>query len=294
MFDSVEPSITTQIQMHAACIFATIPGILPFLKAFNTGYLVPNTGYMESSRRFPVGDTPRLGYGGDAGTNLNNMENRGHIIRPKDQPTDTKSPLPLALPTSLTATFISTTAISPETSGLGLDLYDRSKSPSRSGNNENHCNTRPQADGEPGAGRRQGTSPYLGPLRLDQVQHETVIESLSPQRRRDGGGSLRLGASGRRSSSRNSNSSRSRVFGGYWIGGDQKRSSTYYADGRDGGEGVGENDGDDGDGDGDDDNVPAEELVSERLEGDQIFVCRTVDVDYEDVGDGKESVEGRG
>ena len=266
-FKSVDPAILTQVQMHISLIFATIPSISPFLRAFNTGFLVPDAGHVENSRKCLSINGQFCGSDGEAGTDLSNMKSRGSVLTSKSHLVGAKSSSMSTTPTSPTTTLTSATTSSPRLSKL--PFLNRSKSPLGFENDKNCCNTKLGTDREPTPGQRDDNLLHLGPLRPDQFEHETIIESVRLHRRRDAESSMRLGTPGR---SRNSSSSRCRNAGGSRTQDNAKHSSACYADCEDADKEE-------------DDEFLDENMLPVRLESDRIFVRRTVDVNYENADD---------
>ena len=50
VFYIVPSEVLAQAQMHSALIFATVPSIAPFIRTFNTGYLIPIARNAESGQ----------------------------------------------------------------------------------------------------------------------------------------------------------------------------------------------------------------------------------------------------
>ena len=255
----------TQILMHAALIFATIPIISPILKTFNTGFLVPDAGQIDNSRQGTNTNGSNDDPCNEAGANSTKMRSivslfgqNGHFNRAKSTSTS-------ETPTSPSATLTSVTNERPDMMELPLT---RSRSPllplefkSQGDNNEGWRDQR--------GGNRNSASLALGSLQPSHFEYETTIESSRVQCRHDAEQMKKLPMGGRKGRKGSPSRCRDTTNGG--VGGNQKRSSSCYDDVGDDAE----------------DELNDGNILSVHAGNDRMFIYRTVDVHFYDKEESK-------
>ena len=242
----------TQILMHAALIFATIPSISPILKTFNTGFLVPDAAHIDNTIQSTNADGPNNGSRSECGANFTNKNSIFSLFGQNSRFGRVESTLTSETPTSPSATLKLSTNDRPDTKDL-----PRSRSPLLP------LEFRFPGDNNDG-GNRKSTCLAIGSLQPNHFEYETTIESRQVRCRRDADGTMRLPTGGRKD--RKGSPSCGRDAGDNGVGGNQKRSSSCYDDGNN-----------DVKGELDDGNV-----LSVHAGNDQMFIHRTVDVSFYD------------
>lgn len=260
----------TQILMHAALVFATVPIISPILKTFNTGFLVPDAGHIDGSRRSTNASGPSESPCKESGASNTNTKSisslfgrAGHFIRAKSTSKSDTTTSPSATLPSAANERPGTIEISPT----------RSRSPFlpsevnfKVGDDEGERNKASE--------KRYGMSNALGLLQPNHFEYETTIKSSRVRCPHSADGMMRLPANGMMG--RKDSPNRYRGIANRGVGSNQKRRSNCQDD-------VG-NSNDDKHNDGN--------ILSVHTGNDQMFIHRTVDVNFYDKEEAKGNADG--